>query len=69
MFNLDRFMCEEKNSYPEVGDIIFFDNSYYEIDNTNEIQFVAGSPDNNWSIVITAFEVSKSNLNIEQRID
>ena len=68
-FKVDRDLCEERNAYPEIGDVIYYDDSYYEIDNTNEIQFVAGSPDNNWSIVISAFEVSKSNLNIEKRID
>jgi hypothetical protein len=68
-FKLDRMMCEEKNTYPEVGDIIFFDTSYYEIDNTNEIQFIGGSPDNNFSIVCETFMVSKSTLNIEERIN
>ena len=67
-FKLDRMMCEEKNVYPEVGDVIFFDTSYYEIDNTNEIQFIGGSPDNNFSIVCETFMVTKSNLNIEERI-
>ena len=69
IFKVDRGLCQERNVYPEIGDVIYYDDSYYEIDNTNEIQFVAGSPDNNWSVVITAFEVSKSNLNIEKRID
>ena len=68
-FKLDRMMCEEKNTYPEVGDIIFFDTSYYEIDNTNEIQFIGGNPDNNFSIVCDTFMVSKSTLNIEERIN
>ena len=68
-FKLDRMMCEEKNVYPEVGDIIFFDTSYYEIDNTNEIQFIGGSPNNNFSIVCETFMVSKSTLNIEERIN
>ena len=68
-FKLDRIMCEEKNVYPEVGDVIFFDTSYYEIDNTNEIQFIGGSPDNNFSIVCETFMVSKSTLNIEERIN
>ena len=68
-FKLDRIMCEEKDVYPEVGDIIFFDTSYYEIDNTNEIQFIGGSPDNNFSIVCETFMVSKSVLNIEERIN
>jgi len=67
-FKLDRMMCEEKDVYPEIGDIIFFDTSYYEIDNTNEIQFIGGSPDNNFSIVCETFMVTKSNLNIEERI-
>ena len=68
-FKLDRIMCEEKEVYPEVGDIIFFDTSYYEIDNTNEIQFIGGSPDNSFSIVCETFMVSKSTLNIEERIN
>ena len=68
-FRLDRFMCEEKNSYPEVGDVIFFDNSYYEIDNTNEVQFVGGQTYNNFSIVCSTFMVTKSALNIEERIN
>lgn len=67
-FKLDRAMCEEKNVYPEIGDIIYFDTSYYEIDNTNEIQMIGGNPDNNWSIVCETFMVTKSNLNIEERI-
>jgi len=68
-FRLDRFMCEEKNSYPEIGDIIYFDNSYYEIDNTNEVQFVGGQTYNNFSIVCSTFMVNKSALNIEERIN
>lgn len=67
-FRVDRFMCEEKNSYPEIGDVILFDNSYYEIDNTNEVQFVGGQPHNNFSIVCSTFMVNKSVLNIEERI-
>ena len=27
-FRFDRWMCEEKNSYPEIGDVIYFNNSY-----------------------------------------
>jgi hypothetical protein len=71
-FRFDRLLCEERNAYPEVGDIIYFDDAYFEIDNTTEIQFVGGLPgtnsDRNWSIVCSTFMVSKSNLNIEERI-
>lgn len=72
-FRFDREHCREKNAYPQIGDVIYFDNSYYEIDNTNEIQFIGGLPGTdderrNWSIVCSTFMVSKSNLNIEERI-
>lgn len=68
-FRFDRFMCEEKKVYPEIGDIIFFDNAYYEIDNTDEVQFVGGLPDNNFSIICNTFMVNKTSLNIEERIN
>jgi len=67
-FKLDKLMCEEKGIYPEIGDIILFDQSYYEIDNTNEVQFIGGQPSNNYSIVCTAFMTRKSDLNIEERV-
>jgi hypothetical protein len=71
-FRFDRLLCEERNTYPEIGDVIYFDDAYFEIDNTTEIQFVGGLPgtnsDRNWSIVCSTFMVSKSNLNIEERI-
>jgi hypothetical protein len=67
-FKIDKLTCEEKGIYPEIGDMIFFDQSYYEIDNTNEVQFLGGQPANNYSIVCTAFMSRKSDLNIEQRV-
>ena len=54
--------------YPEIGDIINWNGGYFEIDNTTEIQYAGGQPYNSFSIVLTAFMVSKSNLNIEERI-
>ncbi len=68
VFKLDRWMLEEKGIYPEIGDIIKWNEGYFEIDNTNEIQLVGGQSYNNFSIVCSAFMVSKSNLNIEERI-
>lgn len=69
VFKFDREMCEEKNIYPEVGDIIFFDTAYYEIDDTDELQYIGGQPDNNFSIVCSTFMVNKSALNVEERIN
>ena len=70
-FRVDRYMCEEKNSYSEVGDVILYQESYFEIDNTLETQLIGGLPDDgrNWSIVCSTFMVSKSTLNIEERVN
>ena len=68
-FRFDRWMLEEKGIYPEIGDIVFFDQSYYEIDNTTEVQFVGGLPSNNFSVVCSTFMVRKSSLNIQERIN
>ncbi len=67
-FKLDRWMLEEKGAYPEIGDVINWNGGYFEIDNTQEVQLVGGQPYNNFSIVCSTFMVSKSNLNIEERI-
>jgi hypothetical protein len=67
-FKIDKSKCEEIGIYPEIGDIILFDDSYYEIDNTNEVQFIGGQPTNNYSIVCSTFMVRKSDLNIEERV-
>lgn len=69
VFKLDRFACEEKNSYPEIGDVIYFDNHYYEIDNTSETQYSGGLPVNNFSIVCTTFLTNKTTLGIEERVN
>jgi len=73
-FRFDRELCRERNAYPEIGDIIYFDDSYYEIDNTTEVQYLGGLPGTeeerrNLSIICSTFMVSKSNLNIEERIN
>ena len=67
-FRFDRFACEEKNAYPEVGDAIYFDGAYYEINSISEVQYSGGLPKNNFSIVCSTIMVSKSMLNIEERI-
>ena len=67
-FKFDRGLLEERNIHPEIGDVVYFDNQYYEINNVNEVQFIGGLPQNTYSIVCFAFLVSKSSLNIEKRI-
>ena len=49
-FQFLRQECVDRNIYPEIGDVILFDQQYYEIDNTNEIQLWAGRVEYNHSI-------------------
>ena len=68
----------EDYGYPEIGDVILFDGSYYEIDNVRQSQLIGGSPeiydqesgsfdDARMNLVATAFMVRRSQVQIEDR--
>jgi hypothetical protein len=65
-FRFVRKLLQEVDVYPEVGDIISYNQNYYEIDNTNEIQLIAGRPDYNHNIICETHLTRKSSLNIEE---
>jgi hypothetical protein len=41
-FAISRDILERADFYPEVGDIVFWDNEYYELDNVDANQYFAG---------------------------
>ena len=47
-FAVSRDMLEKANFYPEVGDIVFWDNEYYEIGNVDANQYFAGKNPDTW---------------------
>ena len=51
---------------PELGDIIDWNFGHWEVSNMNENQLVGGQVDNNWFVVLSAFLVRRSNLQIER---
>jgi len=65
-FRFVRKLLQDVDVYPEVGDIILYNENYYEIDNTNEIQLIAGRPDYNHNIICETHLTRKSSLNIEE---
>lgn len=67
-FRFNRFTLEEKNFYPEIGDIIYHNDAYFEIDNVTEDQLVAGRPEEKFSIICSTFMSRHSSLQTEQRI-
>jgi len=66
-FRFNRFTLEDKGFYPEVGDIIFHNNAYFEIDNIREDQLIGGQVDNKFSIICSTFMSRRSNIQTEMR--
>jgi hypothetical protein len=62
----ERFM-QQINLYPEIGDIIFWDNLFFEIGNTNQSQYIGGQADKQLSIICDTFLTRMSGLTIRQQ--
>ncbi len=66
-FQRENLSSGSLNFYPEIGDIVDWNNFYWEINGTTEPQLVAGNPDFNHSIKATAHRSRLSSLQIEER--
>jgi len=66
-FRFNRFTLEDKNFYPEIGDLIFHNNAYFEIDNVREDQLVAGQESHKFSILCSAFMSRRTSIQTEPR--
>jgi len=66
-FRFSQDTCIVKDIMPEVGDIINFNDGYYEITNTNQTQLVGMQAANNFSIECVTYLTRRSQLNIEPR--
>ena len=55
------------NFYPEMGDIVDWNEHYWEINGTTEHQLIAGNPNYKHSIKATAHRARLSSLQIEER--
>ena len=62
-FAITRDILERASFYPEVGDIIFWDNEYYEIDSTDANQYFAGKNPETWPNVLPLPAFPKIKLN------
>ena len=48
-FGISRDILEKASFYPEVGDIIKWDNEFYELDNVDANQYFAGKNPDTWA--------------------
>ena len=67
-FHFVRRLLEEVDVRPEVGDLIFYNDLYYEIDNVVDTQLMANKPEFSMSILCYTHLTRKSGLNIEPRL-
>lgn len=65
-FRFSRRMLKEVNVYPEIGDIIAYNNHYYEINNIQETQLIAGKPGFNTAIICVAHLTRRTSIDIEE---
>ena len=58
LFRFHQKLCEIKEVYPEVGDIVEWENSHFELSNIVETQFLGGQPEKNYSLICNAHMLS-----------
>jgi hypothetical protein len=66
---LNQDTCILKDIYPEIGDFFYFNNSFYEITNTNQTQLVGMQVENNFGIECITRLTRISQLNIKPRVE
>ena len=66
-FRFNRWTLKEKNFYPEIGDIIYHNDAYFEVDNVREDQLIGGRPEERYSIICDTFMTRRSNIQTEMR--
>lgn len=67
-FRFSRYTLEEKDFYPQVGDLVYLNDVYYEISNVKEDQWIGGLDYNKFSIVCETFMTRKSELDLDIRV-
>lgn len=65
-FRFSRRLLQEVNTYPEIGDIIGYNNHFYEIHNITETQLIAGKPGFNTAIICMAHLTRRTSIDIEE---
>jgi hypothetical protein len=69
VFKMREKMLQQLEFYPEIGDIIFFNDRYYEVDNVVQEQLLGGQSDKSHSIICNTHYTKYTSLNILERND
>jgi hypothetical protein len=69
VFKMREKMLKDLNFYPEIGDVILFNDRYYEVDNVVQEQLLGGQPDKSHSIICNTHYTKYTSLNVLERND
>jgi hypothetical protein len=67
VFKFREKMLEQINFYPQVGDLIFFNERYHECDNVVQEQFRGGQSDKSLSLIVNTHYTRLSKINLTDR--
>lgn len=67
VFKMRERMLQQLEFYPEIGDIVFFNDRYYEIENVTQEQLLGGQSDKSHSIICFGHYTKYTSLNIIER--
>jgi hypothetical protein len=67
VFKMREKMLRQLEFYPEIGDIIYWNDRYYEIDNVVQEQLLGGQTEKSHSIICNAHYTKITSLNVLER--
>ena len=67
VFKFRERVCQEVNFFPQIGDIVLFNDRYHEIDNVVQEQFLGGQSDKSLSIICNTHYSRLSKINLVER--
>jgi hypothetical protein len=67
VFRFRENTCKDANYYPQVGDLILFNNRYHEINNVIQEQLLGGQADKSHSIICNTHYSRLSKINLVER--
>ncbi len=65
-FRFNRHTLIDNDFYPQVGDIVLLDGSYYEVSNVREDQWIGGQGENKFSVICETFLSRNTTIDLEQ---
>jgi len=66
-FRFVRRILQIKDVYPEMGDVILYNDRFFEIDNVREVSLIASRPEYNNDILCSAHLTRRTDIQLEAR--